>query len=143
MTDDYYRFEDRHMVMIGERTGRQFRIGDEVKIRVANVVIEESSVDFEIVDMVSNARPSRRQTAKVIHAGRKEGRSGDKERIGEKRDRKARGGSKERPAKEKNEAEAASVIPVDVEKTVKRATSRFMKASQKVKRKKAKRRNNV
>ena len=102
MTDDYYRFEERHMMMIGERTGRQFRIGDEVKIRVANVVIEEYSVDFEIVDMVSNARPSRRQTSKVIHAGRSEGRK--KERTGEKRDndrRKPRGASKERPAKDK------------------------------------------
>lgn len=101
MTDDYYRFEDRHMMMIGERTGRQFRIGDEVKIRVANVVIEESSVDFEIVDMVSSPRPSRRQTSKVIHAGRREGRKKDDERTGEKRDRKARGGSKKRPEKSK------------------------------------------
>ncbi|MEK4533128.1 ribonuclease R [Solibacillus sp. FSL K6-1554] len=101
MTDDYYRFEDRHMMMIGERTGRQFRIGDEVKIRVANVVIEESSVDFEIVDMVSSPRPARRQTSKVIHAGRREGRKKDDERTGEKRDRKSRGGSKARPEKEK------------------------------------------
>ena len=101
MTDDYYRFEDRHMMMIGERTGRQFRIGDEVKIRVANVVIEESSVDFEIVDMVSSPRPSRRQTSKVIHAGRRDGRKKDDERTGEKRDRKSRGGSKARPEKAK------------------------------------------
>lgn len=101
MTDDYYRFEDRHMMMIGERTGRQFRIGDEVKIRVANVVIEESSVDFEIVDMVSSPRPARRQTSKVIHAGRREGRKKDDERTGEKRDRKSRGGSKERLEKAK------------------------------------------
>ena len=100
MTDDYYRFEDRHMMMIGERTGRQFRIGDEVKIRVANVVIEESSVDFEIVDMISSPRPAGRPTSKVIHAGRREGRKKDDERTGEKRDRKARGGSKKRPEKE-------------------------------------------
>ncbi|WP_336045718.1 ribonuclease R [Solibacillus ferritrahens] len=101
MTDDYYRFDDRQMSMIGERTGRQFRIGDEVKIRVANVVIEESSVDFEIVDMVSSPRPARRPTSKVIHAGRREGRGKDAERTGEKRDRKARGGSKARPEKAK------------------------------------------
>ncbi|MEK4701049.1 ribonuclease R [Solibacillus sp. FSL R7-0668] len=103
MTDDYYRFEERHLMMIGERTGRQFRIGDEVKIRVSNVVIEESSVDFEIVGMVGNARPTRRQTSKVIHAGRREGgRRKDQERTGEKRDRKSsRGESKKRPEKEK------------------------------------------
>ncbi|ATP41708.1 ribonuclease R [Solibacillus sp. R5-41] len=99
MADDYYRFDDRSMMMIGERTGRQFRIGDEVKIRVANVVIEESSVDFEIVDMISNARPFKKQSTRVIHAGRQE--KSRPERTGEKRDRKSRGGSKERPAKEK------------------------------------------
>ena len=101
MTDDYYRFEDRHLTMIGERTGRQFRIGDEVKIRVANVTIEESSVDFEIVDMVSTARPARRQVSKVIHAGRREGGRRKEERTGEKRNPKTRGESKKRPEKEK------------------------------------------
>ena len=34
MTDDYYRFDDRQMMMIGERAGKQFRIGDEVTVRV-------------------------------------------------------------------------------------------------------------
>ncbi len=101
MTDDYYRFEDRHLTMIGERTGRQFRIGDEVKIRVANVTIEESSVDFEIVDMVSTGRPARRQVSKVIHAGRREGGRRKEERTGEKRNPKTRGESKKRPEKEK------------------------------------------
>lgn len=101
MTDDYYRFEDRHLTMIGERTGRQFRIGDEVKIRVANVTIEESSIDFEIVDMVSTARPARRQVSKVIHAGRREGGRRKEERTGEKRNPKTRGESKKRPEKEK------------------------------------------
>ncbi len=99
MADDYYRFDDRSLMMIGERTGRQFRIGDEVKIRVANVVIEESSVDFEIVDMISNARPFKKPSARVIHAGRQEKRR--PERTGEKRDSKSRGASKERPAKAK------------------------------------------
>ena len=27
MTDDYYRFDERHFAMIGERTGNVFRIG--------------------------------------------------------------------------------------------------------------------
>lgn len=91
MTDDYYRFDDRQMLMVGERTARQFRIGDEVKIRVANVVIEESSVDFEIVGMISSGRPTRKAAPKVIHAGRSEAKRG--ERTGEKRDHKKRGGA--------------------------------------------------
>lgn len=68
MTDDYYRFNDRQMIMIGERTNRQFRIGDEVTVRVANVIIEESSIDFEIVGMVTSYGRTRKAAPTVIHA---------------------------------------------------------------------------
>ena len=108
MTDDYYRFDDRSMSMIGERTGRIFRIGDEVRIRVTNVIIEESSVDFEVVDMVRSFSNSRvRKTApKVIQAGRSDSKrrgngrrdeTGDRKRDDKKRG--SRGKSLERPKK--------------------------------------------
>lgn len=51
MSDDYYHFHELHMVLIGERTSRVFRIGDEVKIRVTRVDMEEYNIDFEMVDM--------------------------------------------------------------------------------------------
>ncbi|MDV6378435.1 ribonuclease R [Sporosarcina sp. GW1-11] len=71
MNDDYYRFDDRQMMMIGERSGKQFRIGDEVKVRVLAVKPEEQAVDFEIVGMVQNFRGSRKESPKVIQAGRR------------------------------------------------------------------------
>ena len=73
MTDDYYRFDDRSMMMIGERNKRQFRIGDEIEIKVIGVKPEESSIDFEIVGMVQNTRQSRREQPKVIRATKKDG----------------------------------------------------------------------
>lgn len=51
MTDDYYHFDEGHMALIGERTSRVFRIGDEVKIRVAKVNMDDHTIDFELVDM--------------------------------------------------------------------------------------------
>lgn len=51
MTDDYYHFHELHMVLIGERTSKVYRIGDEVKIRVSRVDMEEYNIDFEMVDM--------------------------------------------------------------------------------------------
>lgn len=51
LTDDYYHFDEKHMVLIGERTSRVFRIGDEVRVRVARVDLDERNVDFEMVDM--------------------------------------------------------------------------------------------
>ena len=93
MTDDYYRFDDRQMIMIGERTNRQFRIGDEVKVRVANVIIEESSIDFEIVGMVTSYGRTRKTTPTVIHARKnyndnKDGRSSRSSRSGGGRGRR-------------------------------------------------------
>lgn len=51
LTDDYYHYDDRHQAMIGERTGKIFRIGDEVRVRVISTNIDERAVDFEIVGM--------------------------------------------------------------------------------------------
>ncbi|WP_391116884.1 ribonuclease R [Psychrobacillus sp. L3] len=72
MTDDYYRFDDRQLMMIGERSGKQFRIGDEVTIRVADVKVEESAVDFEIVGMKKAFHRTRKEAPKVIHAQKKD-----------------------------------------------------------------------
>lgn len=72
MTDDFYRFDDRQMMMIGERSSRQFRIGDEVEIKVIGVKPEESAIDFEIVGMTQNVRRTRKDAPKVIRAEKKE-----------------------------------------------------------------------
>ena len=73
MTDDFYRFDDRQMMMIGERSNRQFRIGDEIQIKVIGVKPEESSIDFEIVGMPQSNRRTRKDAPKVIRAGKKGG----------------------------------------------------------------------
>lgn len=55
LTDDYYHFDEAHMLLIGERTSKVFRIGDEVKIRVAKVNMDDHTIDFELVDMKPRA----------------------------------------------------------------------------------------
>lgn len=62
LTDDYYHFDERSMALIGERTGNVFRIGDAITIKVADVNLEERSVDFEVVGMKKKAR--RKETVK-------------------------------------------------------------------------------
>ena len=44
--DDYYHFNEKMMTLRGERTGRAFRIGDKVKVKVDRVNIEERQIDF-------------------------------------------------------------------------------------------------
>src|SRR3954469_238340 len=69
MTDDYYRFDERHYAMIGERTGNVFRIGDEITVRVVNVNKDERSIDFEIVGMVGTRRREPSEGRRVFKTG--------------------------------------------------------------------------
>src|SRR5690625_7084294 len=49
MTDDYYHFSDRHHALIGEMTGKVYRIGEEVNVKVMNVNMDEHAVDFVLI----------------------------------------------------------------------------------------------
>lgn len=55
LTDDYYHFHELQLALIGERTSKMFRVGDEVKVRVARVNVDERTIDFEMVDMKSRS----------------------------------------------------------------------------------------
>lgn len=47
---DYYYHEASHHRMVGERTGRIFRLGQKLKVKVVRVNLEERKIDFELVD---------------------------------------------------------------------------------------------
>lgn len=66
LTDDYYRYDEKHFAMIGERTGNIFRIGDEITIRVVNVNKEERAIDFEIVGMKGSVKRKYKDRPVVI-----------------------------------------------------------------------------
>ncbi|WP_407071837.1 ribonuclease R [Pueribacillus theae] len=71
LTDDYYRYDERHYAMIGERTGNVFRIGDEISVRVLNVNVEEHSIDFEVVGMKKTRKSAAKDRPKVIQGGQR------------------------------------------------------------------------
>jgi ribonuclease R len=87
MTDDYYRYDERHFAMIGERTGNVFRIGDEITVRVIKVNKDERSIDFEIVGMKGTPRRDRTAAPKVFKTGSNE----KKPRRGKAEDKNHRG----------------------------------------------------
>ncbi len=78
LTDDYYRYDEHHYAMIGERTGKVYRIGDEITVRVINVNKEERIVDFEIVGMKGRRR-TEAKAAPVVIKGKKEDRKRKRE----------------------------------------------------------------
>ncbi|HFE64017.1 MAG TPA: S1 RNA-binding domain-containing protein, partial [Caldithrix sp.] len=46
LEDDYYIFDEKTYRMVGRENNREYRLGDEVKIRVARVDRETNQVDF-------------------------------------------------------------------------------------------------
>jgi ribonuclease R len=65
LTDDYYHFHDKQYALIGERSGRIFRIGDHVKVRVIGVNLDERTVDFELIEaQARRERPKKKKNGK-------------------------------------------------------------------------------
>ncbi len=54
MADDYYDFDDKNFLIRGRRRGNVYRLGDKVRIRVANANLERKQLDFLLVDQNHN-----------------------------------------------------------------------------------------
>ncbi|WP_263261576.1 ribonuclease R [Pseudomonas sp. RIT-PI-S] len=67
---DYYHYDQVHHRLTGERTGRSFRLGDTIAVRVMRVDLDERKIDFELADKTpekgsdSNSRKSRKPADK-------------------------------------------------------------------------------
>ena len=55
MADDFYIYSEKTYSLIGKESGRQYRLGDEVTIQVANVDLENNTVDFKLVESTPKA----------------------------------------------------------------------------------------
>ena len=66
LRDDYYIFDEKRHVLVGQRTRRAFQFGDEVEVQVANVDLSDRKIDFELVGEHALKRPKKfqHQTAK-------------------------------------------------------------------------------
>lgn len=110
LTDDFYHFDEQHMALIGERTSKVFRIGDEVKVRVARVNMDDYTIDFELVDM-KQRQPRERASGSGYGGGfaRGEGRGKSKGREG--RDRK---GGKDKKGRDRRSGRDTAGKPAGV-----------------------------
>jgi ribonuclease R len=46
LKSDYYKFDAVHHRLIGERSGKNYQLGDAIKVRVARVDLDEKKIDF-------------------------------------------------------------------------------------------------
>ena len=59
--DDFFVFDQSSQSLVGQNCGQIFGLGDEVKIKVAGVNLEERKIDFELIQQLTHAgRPLRR-----------------------------------------------------------------------------------
>ncbi|QQD17666.1 ribonuclease R [Spongiibacter nanhainus] len=63
LPQDYYHFDQAHQRLIGDRTRRKYQLGDELRVQVLNVDMDERKVDLGLVAMPTNRskKPSVRQ----------------------------------------------------------------------------------
>jgi ribonuclease R len=61
---DYYQFEPGSQSLIGERSGKRFRLGDALDIVVARVDLESKRIDFNLVDKEQHPGRQRKRKRK-------------------------------------------------------------------------------
>ena len=47
---DYYNFDAAHQRLLGERSGRSYKLGGHVKVQVARVDLDDKKIDLELID---------------------------------------------------------------------------------------------
>lgn len=58
MVDDYYQFDEDNMTLTGENTGRSFKLGQTVKVRLSDVNVPKRQITFATVDEEPAAKPA-------------------------------------------------------------------------------------
>ena len=62
LKDDYYEYDEKKYALIGSRTGKRYRLGDTIHVRVLRVNPEEREIDFAILETEEEKdRPSQRK----------------------------------------------------------------------------------
>ena len=52
---DYFHFDAIRHALVGERTGKSFRLADRITVKVARVDLEQTKIDFVLVESVEPA----------------------------------------------------------------------------------------
>ena len=85
MNDDYYEFNERDMLMIGTRTGKVYRIGEAVKVKVIGADTDNYQIDFQLEedepkkpDESRRARRRKKQDSSKKERGPRRGSKDDK-----------------------------------------------------------------
>lgn len=65
LNNDFYQFDKAKHRLMGERTGVAFHLGDELRVRVMRVDLEDRKIDLELADDLSGGKPGGRSAGKA------------------------------------------------------------------------------
>jgi ribonuclease R len=68
LTDDFYVFEPARRQLIGRRSRKRFRVGDDLSVFVARVDLFKRQVDFAISPAAKGSKASRRTKRSLKNA---------------------------------------------------------------------------
>ncbi|WP_221076040.1 ribonuclease R [Agarivorans aestuarii] len=87
---DYYHYDAARQILVGEKTGKRFRIGDAVTVKVASVNMADRKMEFVIVNKDGQAdefdRPKR--SGKDGARGKRFAKPGEEREAGKRSDKK-------------------------------------------------------
>ena len=49
LIDDFYQFQPESYSLIGEHTRKVYRLGQDIKVRLTRVSVEDRQIDFEVM----------------------------------------------------------------------------------------------
>jgi ribonuclease R len=97
INDDQYELDAETQRLVGRRTGRQFSLGDPVKVRIENVSVPRRKIDLALVaHTASSTEPVIVKRKKPAFEPRKPLKPSPAARAGDKRERHRRGAPKRR-----------------------------------------------
>ena len=102
---DFYHFDRVRHTLIGERTGTTYRLGDEVRVRVVRVDLDDRKIDLELEDAdVGGKGGGKKKTGgnKRRQSPKKEGDQGGKKEGAAASAKKKGGGGRNRQKSQKN-----------------------------------------
>jgi ribonuclease R len=118
LENDFYHFDPVSHCMIGENTGRCFRIGDRLRIKVSRVDLDNRKIDFEMLELLSSSNAYAKRKLATVRKGKK---SAAKKSRGKKTSRRRSGGKRTEKKSEAKPTKKTAKKKTAKKKTAKKA----------------------
>jgi ribonuclease R len=88
---DFFRYEEKHHALVGERTGETFRLGDRVEVKLVEAIPAAGALRFEMLsEGRSDQRSQHKRTVQATNRGKSGAKNRDKPTPGDRNSRKGR-----------------------------------------------------